>query len=254
MDASLSRSAFENELRTALTHLYDPAVLRDSLLVNRFALHTRADATVALRRILVEAIESLRPSDEVPPQSNAWRYYQILYGRYTEQFTQIEVSNDLGLSVRHLRRLEQAALQVLADRLWTRFELIEGELVRAVPEADANTAPPSMALGREEELTWSQTAFPNESVEVDALIQSALQTAEPMLRSSKLQVAYEASQGLPRLAIQLVPLRQALLNILTTATGLAAAGAACHPCRESAGRRAYTCLHCRRWRALVSGS
>ena len=217
MDASLSRSAFENELRTALTHLYDPAVLRDSLLVNRFGLDSRADAIVALRRILVKAIESLGPSDQVPPQSNAWRYYQILYGRYTEQFTQIEVSNDLGLSVRHLRRLEQAALQVLADRLWTSFELIEGELVRAVPEADANTTPPSMALGREEELAWSQTAFPNESVEVDALIQSALQTAEPMIRSSKLQVAYEANEGLPRLAIQLVPMRQALLNILTTA-------------------------------------
>ena len=217
MQESLNRSAFENELRTALTHLYDPAVLRDSLLVNRFGLHSRADAIVALRRILVEAIEALRPSDDAPPQSNAWRYHQILYGRYTEQFTQIEVSHDLGLSVRHLRRLEQAALQVLADRLWTRFELIEGELVRAVPQADADTTPLPMAHGREEELAWSQTAFPNESVEVDALIQSALQTAEPMLRSSKLQVAYEASEGLPRLAIQLVPLRQALLNILTTA-------------------------------------
>ena len=208
MQEGLNRSAFENELRTALTHLYDPAVLRDSLLVNRFGLDSRADAIVALRRILVEAMESLRPSDDAPPQSNSWRYHQILYGRYTEQFTQIEVSNDLGLSVRHLRRLEQAALQVLADRLWTQFEL---------DADDANTAPAKLALGREEELAWSQTAFPNESVQVDALIQSALQTAEPMLRSSKLQVAYEASEGLPRLAIQLVPLRQALLNILTTA-------------------------------------
>ena len=108
-------------------------------------------------------------------------------------------------------------MQVLADRLWTRFELIEGELVRAVPQADADTAPLPMALGREEELAWSQTAFPNESVEVDALIQSALETAETMIRSSKLQVAHEANEGLPRLAIQLVPLRQALLNILTTA-------------------------------------
>ena len=107
MQEGLNRSAFENELRTALTHLYDPAVLRDSLLVNRFGLDSRADAIVALRRILVEAIEALRPSDGAPPQSNAWRYYQILYGRYTEQFTQIEVSHDLGLSVRHLRRLEQ---------------------------------------------------------------------------------------------------------------------------------------------------
>ena len=75
----------------------------------------------------------------------------------------------------------------------------------------------SQALGREEELAWSETAFPNEIVEIDTLVQSALETAEPMIRSSKLQVAYEVSEDLPRLLLQLVPMRQALLNILTTA-------------------------------------
>ena len=106
-------------------------------------------------------------------------------------------------------------MQVLADRLWTRYEL-EGELVGR-PEADADTAPLPMALGREEELAWSQKAFPNESVEVDALIQSALETAEsddPLIKAAG---GLRANEGLPRLAVQLVPMRQALLNILTTA-------------------------------------
>ena len=208
MNKSLSRSAFQNELRTALIHLYDPAVLRDSRLVNLFGLDGRADAILALRRTLIEAIESLKPGDDAPAQSRSWRYYHILVGRYTEQFTQVEVGSDLGLSVRQLRRHEKRALQVLADRLWTRY-MASGDEAVAVP--------PLAALGREEELAWSQTAFPNESVEVDALIQSALETAETMIRSSKLQVAYEANEGLPRLAIQLVPMRQALLNLITTA-------------------------------------
>ena len=208
MSETISRSDFEDALRTALTNLYDPAVLQDSALVGAFGLDARAGAIVALRSILVAAIEALRPGEDVPAQSMAWRYFQILYGRFTEQLTQFEISNDLGLSVRQLRRQEKRALQVLADRLWTRY-MASGDEAVAVP--------PLAALGRAEELAWSQMAFPNESVEVDALIQSALQTAEPMLRSSKLKVAYGATAGLPRLAVQLVPMRQALLNLITTA-------------------------------------
>ena len=209
MNKSLSRTIFEDELRTALIHLYDPAVLRDSRMVNLFGLDGRADAILALRRTLIEAIESLKPSDDAPAQSRSWRYYHILVGRYTEQFTQVEVGSDLGLSVRQLRRQEKRAFQVLADSLWARYKLETG--------GDDNTVVAPQALGREEELAWSGKAFPSESVEVEALVQSALATAESMFRASKLQVAHDVSEGLPRLAVQLVPMRQALLNVLTTA-------------------------------------
>ena len=208
MNESIGRSDFEDELRATLTNLYDPAVLRDSPLVNRFGLDSRADAIVALRRILLNAIESLKPDDEAPAQSRSWSYYHILSGRYKEQFTQVEVGSDLGLSVRQLRRQEKRALQVLADRLWTRYNLDDDE---------AEAVPQLAVLGREEELAWSQAAFPSESVEVETLVQSALETAEPVIQSSNLQVTYTASAGLPRLAVQLVPMRQALLNLITTA-------------------------------------
>ena len=189
--------------------------MRDSRLVNLFGLDSRADAILALRRILLNAIESLKPDDDVPAQSRSWSYYHILSGRYKEQFTQVEVGSDLGLSVRQLRRQEKRALQVLADRLWTRYNLDDDE---------AEAVPQLAVLGREEELAWSQAAFPSESVAVDALIQSALETAEPMIQSSNLQVTYTASAGLPRLAVQLVPMRQALLNILTIALDWLPAG------------------------------
>ena len=215
MNKSLDRDTFENELRTALIHLYDPAVLRDSRLVNLFGLDSRADAILALRRILLNAIESLKPDDDVPAQSRSWSYYHILSGRYKEQFTQVEVGSDLGLSVRQLRRQEKRALQVLADRLWTRYNLDDDE---------AEAVPQLAVLGREEELAWSQAAFPSESVAVETLVQSALETAEPMIQSSNLQVTYTASAGLPRLAVQLVPMRQALLNVLTIALDWLLAG------------------------------
>lgn len=208
MITEINRASFESELRAALMHLYDPAALRDSRLMALLGLETRADAIVALRRLLLDTIESLKPADDVPTQSRSWRYYHILHGRFTEQLTQFEVGNDLGLSVRHLRRQEKRALAVLADKVWRRYKLESAEPAH----------PPDVpALGREDELAWSQAAFSRESVEVEALIRSALDTAEPMLQSSAVELVYEPSEGLPRLALQLVPTRQALLNILTVA-------------------------------------
>ena len=204
----IDRASLESELRAALTHLYDPAALRDSRLMARLGLETRADAIVALRRLLLDAIESLRPGDDGPAQSRSWRYYHILHGRFTEQLTQFEVGNDLGLSVRQLRRQEKRALAVLADKIWMRYKL---------ESAKPFSAPEPPALDREDELAWSQSAFSRESVEVDALIRSALDTAKPMLQSATVALVYEPSEGLPTLALQLVPTRQALLNVITVA-------------------------------------
>ena len=206
MTREIDRASFDSELRAALTHLYDPAALRDSRLMALLGLETRADAIVALRRFLLDTIESLKPDDEAPAQSRSWRYYHILHGRFTEQLTQFEVGNDLGLSVRQLRRQEKRALAVLADKIWTRCKL---------QSAEAASAPGPQALG--DELAWSQSAFSSESVEVETLIQSALDTAEPMLRSATVELDYAPGEGLPRLALQLVPARQALLNVITTA-------------------------------------
>ncbi len=206
MLTEIDRSSLESELRAALTHLYDPAALRDSRLMTLLGLQSRADAIVALRRLLLDTIESLRPGDDVPTQSLSWRYYHILYGRYTEQLTQFEVGNDLGLSVRQLRRQEKRALAVLADKIWARFKL---------ESAEPASAPDTQALG--DELAWSQSTFSRESVEVEALIRSALETAEPMLQTATVELLYEPSEGLPKLAVQLTPTRQALLNVLTAA-------------------------------------
>ncbi len=206
MIKNIDRATLESELRAALTHLYDPAALRDSRLMAFLGLENRVDAIAALRRRLLEAIESLKPDDEAPAQSRSWRYYHILHGRYTEQLTQFEVGNDLGLSVRQLRRQEKLALAVLADLIWTRCKL---------ESAEPTSPPDPQVLG--DELAWSQAAFSRESVEVDALIRSALETAEPMLQSSPVALEYAPAEGLPRLALQLAPTRQALLNVITTA-------------------------------------
>ncbi|NLE46432.1 MAG: hypothetical protein GX620_17085, partial [Chloroflexi bacterium] len=101
---SVEQERFEEYLREALGALYDPKALRASPLVGLFGLTPRRDPAGALRRILTDAIESLRPRDGSPRDSRTWRVYQILRRRYTEQIVQREVAADLSLSIRQLQR------------------------------------------------------------------------------------------------------------------------------------------------------
>jgi hypothetical protein len=103
-------ASFVNELRRVLHHLYDWVELNKSPLLEIFEIKQRSDAPAAMRGLLREAIELLKPGRGVSTKAKAWRTYQVLYARYVEQFTQREVASELGLSIRHLRREEGQAI------------------------------------------------------------------------------------------------------------------------------------------------
>ena len=215
MKANLTKETFTHELNTTLTHLYDPAVLRRSRLVLFFDLDPQAEVIPALQRILTSAIEALKPSQDVPTGTRAWRLYHILYYRYIEQFTQREVASDLALSIRQLRRQEKTALEVLADQLWTRYNKAQSPLPVSEPaaEADAASAPPL-----EEELARLEKTIPSELIEVAALLQSVLDTVRPLAERLGVSIQCDAPAALPPLNVQLITMRQALLHVVSTAT------------------------------------
>ncbi len=124
--ADPERDAFLGYLRTALTHLYDPGVLRSSPLAALFGLEGRGDRATALQRLLTDAIEACRPLGATQAGAGAWRAYQVLRRRYIEQLPQSAVAADLGLSVRQLQREEKLARELLADQLWARYDLDAG--------------------------------------------------------------------------------------------------------------------------------
>ena len=119
---TLADRAFVRELRRVLKHLYDPLTLRRSPL--RELIAPEGDSNPgALRQTIARAIENLRPSASVAPQSEAWLLYRILSHRYIDQFTQGEVALNLRLSIRTMRRWESKAVRALADTLWNRYRL-----------------------------------------------------------------------------------------------------------------------------------
>ena len=211
---------FVRQLQRVLRYLYDPVELGKSALLGLLGLEGRRDPPTALRNSLVEAIESLRPPADVPPQSTAWRLYHILTQRYVEQFTQREVAANLALSTRQLGRLEKRAIRVLADHLYSRHGVA---LLAARPDAaSARGAEATARVGgatpsREQELRWLKASCPNQPATCAELLEAALEVAAPLARTLGVRTTCQVPQGLPPLSVQLTAMRQALLNILTAA-------------------------------------
>ncbi len=217
-------SPLVRQLRWALHHLYDPGELRKSPLVALFGLDMQEGAP-ALRRILLEAIEALKPRPNVPPQAKGWRIYRALYHRYGEQFAPREVAKALGLSIRQLRRQESVALQVLADYLTSRYGLDPAGLgPEPAPPFAEDEETPSEAPSREQELKWLEKSLPSEAVALSEVIPAVLKVAGPLSQALAVSVETALPEPLPRLAVPSGTLRQALLNTLTAAIRAAPGG------------------------------
>jgi CheY-like chemotaxis protein len=220
MKEMASSEPFVRELQRALQHLYDPAELRRSPLLALFAVGKHRNPASALQKILLDAIEALRPGGDVPLHANAWRIYHVLTYRYVEQSSQRTVAVNLALSVRQLRRQERAAERMLADYLWERYDVGSkgDDLSATVSQAeDRAVLPDGETPGREQELAWLEESFPSETADIAKVIEAGLETVSPLMESAGVEVECRIPEGLPTVCGQLVAMRQAFLNLLTAA-------------------------------------
>jgi len=212
----LTSEQFLKSLRGALNHLYDPDHLRRSPLAALFGVADRLDTPSSLRRILTEAIESLKPGSDERPQSATWRTYELLFYRYVQQFSQKEVADQLGVSVRHLRRLQHAALEALAGRLWEQFHL--KEKLREDSDAEAATVQAAMTGSTlKEELAWLKDATPGSSTDLNQTLPAVLDLVRPLAAQYGVRLECKLADNVPNLAVHPVALRQILLDLLSLA-------------------------------------
>ncbi len=210
-------AAFIRELRRALYHLYDPTKLRQSPLLGMFGLD-RQRGPAALQRILSEAILALKPPSSASAQSGPWRTYRTLSDRYVDQFSQREVATGLGLSIRQMKRQERLALEVLAAYLHAHHDLqpAPADCTPAPPAGDPAMGGPEVS-SREHEMQWVEESFARQAIDLQQMIHSLLKVVAPLTRELQVTMECAVPNNLPRLAVQLTPMRQALLNVLTTA-------------------------------------
>jgi len=182
-----------------------------------------------LRHILTVAIESLKPGANVSRQANVWRMYRVLSQRYVEQFAQREVATNLGLSTRHVARLESEALRALSDVLWSRWRRPGAELGDVVPSVSSPSA-----ADAEQELDWLKRSCPIETLDAAEVLQAALEVVAPLAHALHTEVECTSAGDPPRLVGQPMALRQTLLNLLTAAIRSAPRGRVCIQTRAQA--------------------
>lgn len=119
----IEREEFDSRVRDCLAHLYDTAHLQGHPLCNDLALDAPA-ATVsraqALRRLLIETLEELRPDASVPYNAREWRPYRVLLHRYAQRMSLQATLEELAISDRQYQREHARALRFLTDLLWER--------------------------------------------------------------------------------------------------------------------------------------
>jgi CheY-like chemotaxis protein len=233
------REDFLDQLHDALNHLYNADQLRRSPLAQMFGVAGRFDTAAALRKILTEAIDALKPPAAEPEESRAWRIYDSLYCCFIQQLNQQIVADQLCISPRQLRREQRNALEHLADHLWARYDAshpspsadaspipgsadeatARSETTQFMPPSSAWTAPgadddPTSLI---RELGWLAEALPVQPGRLVEEVEAALNILQPLAQRVKVLLDNQAAADLPGLAIHPAALNQILVSLLNLA-------------------------------------
>lgn len=173
------------------------------------------DTPVLLRQILVAAIESLKPKIDVPHHSPVWRAYKVLLYRYMQQRTQKDVADQMDLSVRHLRREQEAALEMLACQLWAQFEL--GAKLGESRGKDPLSVNREASLAVNENLAWLRDSALSAPANIAQVFAEVLRLARPLAIQHGVHVQITLPDTLPAVAVHASALQQALLSLLPVA-------------------------------------
>lgn len=210
----INNEQFINYLRSALHHLYDADQLRHNPLTILFGLNGRIDASSALQKILLDAIEGLKPGDEEPEQSSRWQIYSLLFFRYVRGYSREAVASQLGISDRQLSREQRSAIESLALYLWqiNPFESSEKDLTTAGQFGPAVSAPSTFT--EDVESSWIEN-LPAEKPSIwKSVLLSVLDLLQPLIHENNVHLNYDPDEDLPNLLIPQYTLRHSLLNIL----------------------------------------
>jgi CheY-like chemotaxis protein len=195
-----------------LTHLYDLPYLLQHPLAFSIATEGRTESPGrVLRRLLLDAIQELKPPAESPHDSVAAARYQFLYLRYLQGKPIDEMARLLGLSERQLYRRQRDALEAVAAILAR-----ELQLVRPSPPSgpDATAFSPAGTMSPEAEVDRIGLAAASQPVDLQDVLAGIRQTLTPLCQSTGREIILPTAAGPVLVTVERVALRQALLALL----------------------------------------
>ncbi len=225
----MDQETFARHVEDALAHLFDHFYLQFHPLSGVLA----SDAAPALRgralsRVLVDAIERLKPGPDVPANSLAWRKYHYIALRYLQGVPPDQLSRQLGVSDRQGRRDHRQALDALCTLLWDTYcaspsRVVADAQVRATPGSSGPLpqADDSVAAGVEEELLHLGRVAPHSACSLADVVDGALATTGPLVQKNRCQVVADVPRTLSPVAMNPLILREIVIGLITQVVDLA---------------------------------
>jgi CheY-like chemotaxis protein len=199
-------SDFARLVREALSHLYDHVYLESHPLAVALLAGPADDvAGLTLHRVLVEALEALRPSADVPMSALAWRSYLVLSMRYLRDMQPSQIAEELSISPRQFRRDQLKGLDELTSLLWKRYQ--------ALHNAPNGQAPAQSLL--QAEVGRLDAASAGAFTSLEGTIRGVAATLVGLAAQYQVSLVAEFPAALPLVSADRVMLRQVLLNVLT---------------------------------------
>jgi CheY-like chemotaxis protein len=216
-DLVAERVAFTQHVRDALHHLHERAALEAHPLASLLGDGPPLTGS-ALRRLLLKAIEQLRPEGrgdlpdpdhQLGSLTQAWRRYRFLVLRYVEGKGFDEISRELNVSSRQGYRDHAGALGALVTVLWDR----QTASVAATPGPSADLWVRDRLEAEVARFGRAVDAAPSS---LGGALQSALGTVQEMAQRQRVTFESRLPSDLPPVRVDRTVLRQILLRILVS--------------------------------------
>lgn len=218
-------SQFEKHTHDALAHLYDLPYLRDHPLTRWLEPIAGAEAPGrVLRRIILDAIQDLKPPPDSPHDTAAAARYQFLYLRYVKGQSIDEIAKQLSLGERQLYRRQHDALEVVTSTLARKLRVPSGDDRGTDPVSEmADSAPGADATTRSE-VDRIGTARPTTPTDLHQVLQGIVATVAQLTRADSRSLSVRLETRLRPIAADRVAVRQAILGLLMFAIESSIAG------------------------------
>jgi len=192
-------------VRWLLTHIEDSAALAESALLERLPALSGSDPlgrAHAIRTLLLDCIESLRPTRRLSRRSDEARAYNALWLRYIDRLGIPQVGEELALSERQTHRELRAAEARLAEILATRLS-----------RDDASASAAGRAPDAADDVPTVKPAL----VDLEALTQDALRTVAALAETVESAIETDLDGPLNPVYADAGVLRQWMIQALSLA-------------------------------------
>jgi CheY-like chemotaxis protein len=199
MSVTLSSDEFEQELRDALAHLYDPAYQPTEQLCSMLGIRPPCSALVVQSAIL-RNIQGLKPNPGTPLTAYLWRVYEVLHCRYVLKLTQEETAEHLHMSLSSVQRAQRDATHAFAASLWERYHVADADTPERPNLADASLTPSAGAHGENnadgaqirQEFAALRASDPNSMADIPETLRGILELQMALVgsRQVRLEVGY----------------------------------------------------------------